>query len=104
MTLDEIAAATGGRLVNAAPSVVVTGPVEYDSRKITPGGLFAAFEGEKVDGHDYAALAMKAGAAAVLSTRDTGEPGVVVEAPLEALAKLAHAVVERLDKLTVVGL
>ena len=104
MTLGEIAAATGGRVVNAAPSVVVTGPVEYDSRKIAPGGLFAAFEGENVDGHDYAATAMKAGAAAVLSTRDTGEPGVVVEAPLEALAKLAHAVVGRLDELTVVGL
>jgi UDP-N-acetylmuramoyl-tripeptide--D-alanyl-D-alanine ligase len=104
MTLDEIAAVTGGRLVNAAPSVAVTGPVEYDSRKITPGGLFVAFEGEKVDGHDYAAIAIKAGAAAVLSSRDTGEPGVLVEAPLVALAKLAHAVLERLDALTVVGL
>jgi UDP-N-acetylmuramoyl-tripeptide--D-alanyl-D-alanine ligase len=104
MTLDEIAAVTGGRVVNAPTTVTVTGPMEYDSRKIAPGGLFAAFEGEKVDGHDYAATAMKAGAAAVLSTRDTGEPGVVVEEPLDALAKLAHAVVERLGDLTVVGL
>jgi UDP-N-acetylmuramoyl-tripeptide--D-alanyl-D-alanine ligase len=104
MTLDEIAGITGGRLVNAADDVVVTGPMEYDSRRIAPGGLFAAFEGEKVDGHDFAATAMKAGAAAVLSTRDTGEPGVVVDEPLKALAALAHAVVERLDELTVVGL
>nr|WP_296072704.1 UDP-N-acetylmuramoyl-tripeptide--D-alanyl-D-alanine ligase [uncultured Actinoplanes sp.] len=104
MTLGEIAAITGGRLVNAEPGLPVTGPVEYDSRKIAPGGLFAAFEGEKVDGHDYAAVAMKSGAAAVLSTRDTGEPGVVVHEPLVALASLAHAVVERLDGLTVVGL
>ncbi|MEV6849977.1 UDP-N-acetylmuramoyl-tripeptide--D-alanyl-D-alanine ligase [Actinoplanes sp. NPDC051411] len=104
MTLDEIAAATGGRLVNAPAPVTVTGPVEYDSRRIVPGGLFAAFEGEKADGHDYAATAMKAGAAAVLSTRDTGEPGVVVEDLLKALAELAHVVVERLGELTVVGL
>jgi UDP-N-acetylmuramoyl-tripeptide--D-alanyl-D-alanine ligase len=104
MTLDEIAAVTGGRVVNAAGPVTVSGPVEYDSRKITSGGLFVAFEGEKVDGHDYAATAMKAGAAAVLSTRDTGEPGVIVDKPLEALAKLAHVVVDRLDELTVVGL
>jgi UDP-N-acetylmuramoyl-tripeptide--D-alanyl-D-alanine ligase len=104
MTLDEIAAVTGGRVVNAEPSVAVTGPVEYDSRKIGPGGLFVAFEGEKVDGHQYASTAMKAGAAAVLSTRDTGEPGVVVDEQLTALAKLAHVVVERLDALTVVGL
>jgi UDP-N-acetylmuramoyl-tripeptide--D-alanyl-D-alanine ligase len=108
MTLDEIAAVTGGRVVNAPEPVTgpvtVTGPVEFDSRKIASGGLFAAFEGEKVDGHDYAAIAMKAGAAAVLSTRDTGEPGVVVGEPLKALADLAHAVVERLGALTVIGL
>jgi UDP-N-acetylmuramoyl-tripeptide--D-alanyl-D-alanine ligase len=104
MTLDEIAAVTGGRLVNAPAPVTVIGPVEYDSRRIVAGGLFAAFEGEKADGHDYAATAMKAGAAAVLSTRDTGEPGVVVEDLLKALAELAHVVVERLDGLTVIGL
>lgn len=104
MTLEELAEVTGGRVVNATGPVTVTGPVEYDSRKIAPGGLFVAFEGEKVDGHDYAATAMKAGAAAVLSTRDTGEPGVIVEKPLEALAKLAHVVVDRLPGLTVVGL
>jgi UDP-N-acetylmuramoyl-tripeptide--D-alanyl-D-alanine ligase len=104
MTLDEIAAVTGGRVVNASTPVTVTGPVEYDSRKVAPGGLFAAFEGEKADGHDFASAAVKAGAAAVLSTRDTGEPGVVVAEPLEALARLAHAVVGRLGDLTVIGL
>src|SRR3954465_318907 len=98
MTLDETAAITGGRPVNAADGVVVTGPMEYDSRRIAPGGLFAAFEGEKVDGHDFAATAMKSGAPAVLSPRDTGGPGVVGEEPLTALAALAHAVVERLDE------
>jgi UDP-N-acetylmuramoyl-tripeptide--D-alanyl-D-alanine ligase len=104
MTLDEIAKVTGGRLVNASPSVAVTAGVEYDSRKIVPGGLFVAFEGEKVDGHDFAARAVGSGAAGVLSTRDTGEPGVVVAEPLAALAALATAVVERLPGLTIVGL
>jgi len=104
MTLDEIAKVTGGRLVNASPSVAVTSGVEYDSRKVGPGGLFVAFEGEKVDGHSFAASVVAAGAAGVLSTRDTGQPGVVVEEPLAALAALAHAVVERLPGLTIVGL
>ena len=104
MTLDEIAKVTGGRLVNASPAVTVTGGVEYDSRKVGPGGLFVAFEGEKVDGHSFAAGVIAAGAAGVLSTRDTGQPGVVVEEPLAALAALAHAVVERLPGLTIVGL
>ncbi|MEU4236590.1 UDP-N-acetylmuramoyl-tripeptide--D-alanyl-D-alanine ligase [Actinoplanes sp. NPDC026619] len=104
MTLDEIAKVTGGRLVNSSPSLSVSGPVEYDSRRIRPGGLFVAFEGEKVDGHEFAATAVAKGAAAVLSTRDTGQPGVVVEEPLAALAALAREVVTRLTGLTVVGL
>ena len=104
MTLDEIAAVTGGRLVNADATVTVTGPVEYDSRALKPGGLFVAFAGEKVDGHDFAGRAVAAGAAGVLGSRDTGQPGVVVDDPLAALAKLAHVVVGRLPQLTVVGL
>ncbi|MBL7256576.1 UDP-N-acetylmuramoyl-tripeptide--D-alanyl-D-alanine ligase [Paractinoplanes lichenicola] len=104
LTLEEIAQSTGGRVVNAEPGLAVTGGVEYDSRKIGPGGLFVAFEGEKVDGHKFAGAAVEAGAAAVLSTRDTGQPGVVVEKPLEALAALARVVVSRLGDLTVVGL
>ncbi|MDI6104479.1 UDP-N-acetylmuramoyl-tripeptide--D-alanyl-D-alanine ligase [Actinoplanes sp. NEAU-A12] len=104
LTLDEIASITGGRVVGGDPSVTVTGGVEYDSRKIGPGGLFVAFAGEKVDGHDYAGVAVAAGAAAILGSRDTGAPGVVVEDPLAALAALARVVVSRLDELTVIGL
>src|SRR3954471_23513831 len=100
MTLDEIAAVTGGRLVHADPAAVVSGPVEYDSRKVAPDGLFVAFAGEKVDGHDFAATV----GAPVLGTRDTGMPGVVVDDQLTALAKLARAVVDRLPDLTIVGL
>ena len=104
MTLEEIAAGTGGRLVNADPAAVVTGPVEYDSRLLVPGGLFVAFDGEKVDGHEFAGIAIDAGAVAVLGTRDTGRPGIVVPDQLTALARLARVVVDRLDGLTVIGL
>ena len=98
MTLAEIAAATGGRLVNGDASV--TGPVEYDTRKLAPGGLFVAFDGEKVDGHDFAAAAVAGGAAGVLGTKDTGQPGVIVEDQLVALARLARVVVDRLSPAT----
>jgi UDP-N-acetylmuramoyl-tripeptide--D-alanyl-D-alanine ligase len=104
MTLGEIASITGGRLVRADAGTEVTGPVEYDSRTIAPGGLFVAFQGENVDGHDFAAAAIDAGAAGVLGTRDTGRPGILVEDPLGALARLARAVLDRLPDLTVVGL
>ena len=53
--LAEIAAAVGGTLRDADPDTVVTGAVEYDSRKVGPGGLFVAVPGEHVDGHDFAA-------------------------------------------------
>jgi UDP-N-acetylmuramoyl-tripeptide--D-alanyl-D-alanine ligase len=104
MTLAEIAAVTDGRLVNADPDAAVTGTVEFDSRTVAPGGLFVAFTGENVDGHSFGVAAVAAGAVAVLGTRDTGQPGIVVADPLEALACLARVNVDRLPELTVVGL
>jgi UDP-N-acetylmuramoyl-tripeptide--D-alanyl-D-alanine ligase len=104
LSLAEIARVTGGRLVNAGPAVTVTGSVEFDSRQVGPGGLFVAFAGEQVDGHDYVDAAIAAGAVAVLGSRDTGRPGIVVDDPLVALARLARAVVDRLPGLTVIAL
>ncbi len=105
MTLAEVATAVGGRLAAADPDTPVTGTVEYDSRKVTPGGLFVAFPGEKVDGHDYGPAAVRAGAVAVLGTRAVdGVPTVLVADALAAMAHLARAVVDRLPELTIVGL
>ncbi|WP_432954770.1 UDP-N-acetylmuramoyl-tripeptide--D-alanyl-D-alanine ligase [Micromonospora haikouensis] len=105
LTLAEVAEAVGGRLVAAEPTARVTGPVEFDSRKAGPGALFVAFPGEKVDGHDYAAAAVAAGAVAVLGTREVpGVPMVLVGDALDAMGRLARAVVDRLPALTVIGL
>jgi UDP-N-acetylmuramoyl-tripeptide--D-alanyl-D-alanine ligase len=105
MTLAEIAAATGGVLAGGAdPAAVVTGPVEYDSRKVAPGGLFLALPGDNVDGHDYAAATVAAGVVAILATRDVGVPAIVVPDALAALGRLARAVVDRCPDLTVIGL
>lgn len=68
----------------------------YDSREVAPGSLFAAFVGERVDGHDYAERAVSAGAVAVLATRPVGVPAVVVPDVVAALGALARAVVTRL--------
>jgi UDP-N-acetylmuramoyl-tripeptide--D-alanyl-D-alanine ligase len=104
MTLAEVAAATGGTLRAADPAVRVTGAVEFDSRRVGTGGLFAAFAGERADGHDYAAGAIAAGAVAVLGSRVVdGVPMVLVADPLAALGALARAVVDRAPELTVIG-
>jgi UDP-N-acetylmuramoyl-tripeptide--D-alanyl-D-alanine ligase len=84
--------------------VVVTGPVEFDSRRITPGGLFVAFEGEQADGHDFAPAAVAAGAVGVLGSRPVDAPTVVVADQLAAMGALARAVVDRLPDLAVVGI
>ncbi|MFD6567374.1 UDP-N-acetylmuramoyl-tripeptide--D-alanyl-D-alanine ligase [Micromonospora profundi] len=104
LSLAEVAEAVQGRLVAADPTATVTGPVEFDSRKVGPGSLFVAFPGEKVDGHDYAETAMAAGAVAVLGTREVpGVPMVVVDDALAAMGRLARAAVDRLPELTVIG-
>jgi UDP-N-acetylmuramoyl-tripeptide--D-alanyl-D-alanine ligase len=109
MTLAEIASAVGGSLVDGEEStvvsggVVVSGPVEFDSRKVGPGGLFVAFAGEQVDGHEFVGAAVAAGAVGVLATKATGAPTVVVDDCLTAIGRLARAVVDRLPELTIVG-
>ena len=125
MSLARLAEIVGGTLHDVPdPDVLVTGTVEFDSRKVTAGGLFLALPGARVDGHDHAATAIEAGAVAVLAARPVGVPAVVVEplgpsdsnamalehdvdgsgaAVLAALARLARAVTSELPDLTVVG-
>ena len=57
---------------------MVSGEVVIDSRRVGPGGLFAAVAGERSDGHDFAAAAVAAGAVAVLATRPVPVPSVLV--------------------------
>lgn len=40
--------------------------IAYDSRKVTPGGLFVAIKGHAMDGHDFVKMALQNGAAAVV--------------------------------------
>lgn len=109
LRLGEIAEAVGGRIVGGRTagdsSVTVTAPAVLDGRKAAPGGLFAAFAGEHTDGHDYADQAARAGAVAVLGSRPTALPTVVVDDARAALQTLAAHVVARLrEGLTVVAL
>ncbi|WP_030679363.1 UDP-N-acetylmuramoyl-tripeptide--D-alanyl-D-alanine ligase [Streptomyces sp. NRRL B-1347] len=97
LSLAEIATVVGGQTYDIPdPSVRVTAPVVRDSREVEPGSLFAAFVGERVDGHDYAAQVVAAGAVAVLAQRPVGVPAIVVEDVQTALGALARHVVARL--------
>ncbi|MGH3630491.1 MAG: UDP-N-acetylmuramoyl-tripeptide--D-alanyl-D-alanine ligase, partial [Sciscionella sp.] len=78
LSLAEIAEIVGGRLHNTDGAEVVTGSVEFDTRRLGSDGLFVAIPGERVDGHDFAAEAMARGACGVLSAREVAAPAVIV--------------------------
>lgn len=109
LPLSTIAELTGGVLHTERPETVVGGPVVIDSRAVGPGALFAAFKGERVDGHDFAAAALAAGAAGVLAQRPfggpdgPGGPAVIVDDVQKALGLLARGVLARLPDTTVIG-
>ena len=97
LSLAEIAEVVGGQTHDIPdPSALVTGPVVRDSREVEPGSLFVAFAGERVDGHDFAAAVVEAGAAAVLASRPVGVPAIVVPDVQAALGALARHVVRKL--------
>ena len=103
MTWDEIRAATGGRLLlgkmrgNDAFAGITT-----DTRKVQAGDLFVALRGEKFDGADFAAGALRAGAVAVMLPEPVSDAhrkeldrmsGAVIGVPdtLAAYQQIAHA-------------
>jgi UDP-N-acetylmuramoyl-tripeptide--D-alanyl-D-alanine ligase len=131
LTVAQIADMVGGQLSDISPQEAaatrVTGTVEFDSRAVTPGGLFLALPGARFHGNDFAAAAVGAGAVAVLAARPVGVPAIIVEraaaddpaagvlehdtdgsgaAVLAALARLAAAVAAELvdGGLTIVGI
>lgn len=91
LSLREIADIVGGSVGAEVADVVVSGPAYVDNRRARPGGLFVAVVGERVDGHEYAA-----GAHAVLGSRPTTAPTVVVPDVVVALGRLARHVADRL--------
>ncbi|MDO5735494.1 MAG: UDP-N-acetylmuramoyl-tripeptide--D-alanyl-D-alanine ligase [Propionibacteriaceae bacterium] len=75
---------------------VLVGPdVVLDNRSATPGAVFVALPGERVDGHDFAPQAVSAGAAAVLGNHstDTDVPHLLVSDTVAGLSALARGLV-----------
>jgi UDP-N-acetylmuramoyl-tripeptide--D-alanyl-D-alanine ligase len=93
-TIEELVAATGGRLDGEVVKPV--GGVSIDSRSIAAGDIFVAIAGESRDGHDFAAAALKGGAALAIVSRPAPEMRdsgalLVVDEPLAALQRLGAA-------------
>ena len=81
----DVANATGGAL--AGQNAHLSG-VSFDSRTITPGQLFVPIVADR-DGHEFIEAALKSGAGAYLTQRDSvGRSAIVVDDTLAALLKL----------------
>lgn len=92
MSLGELAAAVGGRVVGDPATRV--GGITHDSRRVRAGELFAAIPGFERDGHDFVAEAVRAGAVAALVEREGPwpVPAIVVPDVRQALGPIAHSI------------
>jgi len=94
-TSQELVAATGGELLGAIAKPL--NGVSIDSRAIAPGDIFVAIKGDNHDGHDYAAISLRAGAGVAIVSRVTDEilnSGPVLRVasdPLHALEAMGRA-------------
>ena len=57
------------KILNSGEEMEFTG-MEYDSRKIVKGNIFAALDGSVVDGHDYIEKAVSLGARCILVSKE----------------------------------
>jgi UDP-N-acetylmuramoyl-L-alanyl-D-glutamate--2,6-diaminopimelate ligase len=93
-------------LALTGPADVSVGRAQHDSRAVVAGSVFCCVPGAAHDGHDHAAEAVAAGAAALLCERPLGldVPEVRVESVREAMGPLAAVLAGRpSDHLAVVG-
>ena len=107
MGLGALTDAVAPERVIGIPVGQVTG-LAYDSRRVRPGSLFFAIGGVHVDGHDFAADAVAAGAVGIVVERELagiGVPQLVVDRTRRALADAADAWFGRpSERLTVIGI
>jgi UDP-N-acetylmuramoyl-L-alanyl-D-glutamate--2,6-diaminopimelate ligase len=89
----------------AAQGITITA-IDHDSRVVGPGSLYCALKGEHSDGHDHAAVAVRAGAVAVVVERPLGlaVPEIVVPDARAAMGRLADALFDHPSgRIAVVG-
>lgn len=89
-TIADLAAPLESMVLHGDPSMMVSG-LEFDSRLVTDGDLFAALPGADFDGHAFAPRAIAAGAAALLVERsiESDIAQIVVPDSRAALAPIA---------------
>ncbi|MEM9488917.1 MAG: UDP-N-acetylmuramoyl-L-alanyl-D-glutamate--2,6-diaminopimelate ligase, partial [Myxococcota bacterium] len=99
----------GARVLGQPAADLDIAAVHEDSRQVGPGDAFVAMRGLRVDGHDYAGVAAKRGAAVVIVERELALPAsvcqVIVADSAHALGVLSARLAGRPgDRLTLIGI
>ena len=106
MTLRELTVDLAHPVISGDQDVSVTS-LAYDSRKVSPGTVFFALRGAKVDGHDFIDTAIKAGAVAIVAEtappEDVSVPWVHISSSRKALALMAETFYGRPDRQLILG-
>ncbi len=108
---DRVRTLTGGRwLVGPSPDAPAPAGAAIDTREVRPGNIFAAFKGERADGHAFIPAAAEAGAALAIVTDAAGVhagvtiPVLLVDDATRALTELARFWRHAVPGLRVVGI
>ena len=104
LTIGEIANIVKGEVVNLDSNKSVKLKAVIDSREATPGTFFAAFNGEKLDGHNFVQDALDKGAEFVLVSKPVSTPHIIVKDVILALTKLAKFNRDSLPNLKVIAI
>jgi UDP-N-acetylmuramoyl-tripeptide--D-alanyl-D-alanine ligase len=92
--LDDLLTVVNGRLQGPTTVSTIAG-ASVDSRRVSPGSVYVALRGERVDGHSFVTDALRSGAVAALVDRPVDLPDdldaaiIRVAEPLTALQELA---------------
>jgi len=100
----ELAKILSGKLENLPADTELDQYPVIDSRKAKADTFFVAFKGEQVDGHEFVAQAIKAGAKFALVSKSVDSPSILVSDVGQALLTLTEFVRERLVNMKVVGI
>lgn len=104
MQISELAKVVNGQIHNLDPNTIVDQTPVINSKEAKAGTFFVAFNGEKVDGHEFVREAISNGAAFALVSKSVNEPSILVTDVGEALLKLASFVRIQIKDLKLIGI
>jgi UDP-N-acetylmuramoyl-tripeptide--D-alanyl-D-alanine ligase len=104
ISAQDFASVVSGSLHDISPSQILDQDPVINSKDASTKNFFVAFEGEKIDGHDFVSEALNSGAKFSLVSKSVSGPHVLVSDVGQALIDLARFVRTQLPNMKVIGI